>query len=87
MFCHTIVLWHVGGGNFMLDTMLSKVLLDVASHVLTPSIGAEDLYLCPVSSSTLVMNTLSILPTSGFSCKGMTEAWWEESSMKVMKYL
>ena len=71
----------------MLDTMLSKVLLDVASHVLTPSIGAEDLYLCPVSSSTLVMNALSILPTLDFSYKGMTEAWQEESSTKVTKVL
>ena len=37
-FGHAIVLRCVGSGDFMLDSMLLKVLLDVACHVLAPSV-------------------------------------------------
>jgi len=44
-FCHAIVLGHISSGDFMLDAMLLKVLLEMASQVFTPSIRAEDLHL------------------------------------------
>ena len=37
-FGHTIILWCVGGGYFVLNPTLLKILLNVASHVLTPSV-------------------------------------------------
>ena len=37
-FCHAIILWCVSSGDFVLDSVLLKVLLDMASHVFTSSI-------------------------------------------------
>jgi hypothetical protein len=37
-FGHTIMLWYIGSGYFVLDPRLLKILLNVAGHVLTPSI-------------------------------------------------
>jgi hypothetical protein len=44
-FCHAIVLGRISGGDFMLDAMLLKVLLEMASQVFAPSIRVEDLHL------------------------------------------
>jgi hypothetical protein len=38
VFGHTIMLWYVGGGYCVLDPTLLKILLNMASHILTPSI-------------------------------------------------
>jgi hypothetical protein len=45
VFCHTVVLRCISGGDFMLDAVLLKVLLDMAGQVLAPSIRVEDLHL------------------------------------------
>jgi len=42
-FCNAVVLRRVGSSDFMLDAMLLKELLNVTSHVLAPSVRAEDL--------------------------------------------
>jgi len=41
MFCHAIVLWCIGGCDFVLDAMFFKVLLDMVGHIFTSSVRAE----------------------------------------------
>ena len=44
MLCNTIVLRHVSSCNFVLNAVLIELVLNVLSHILTPSIRVEGLH-------------------------------------------
>ena len=70
MFCDTIVLRHVSSGNFMLNAMLQKPVLNVLSHVLAPSIGAEGLHFIACLQFGPSDKHFEMLPSLRFSSKG-----------------